>query len=663
MCALVVLSIGMSMDVRASIKSFRATKPVSTTATTSTDWPISKVEASTTTTGWPASNLIDNNVNTRWSSKQYTDPDHTEWVAFWFDTYHSTNYITLYPRYSNSTSLAFPINFNIQYSDGSKWVDLYSFTAFPKPYADWIILPFGKTVTANGLRLNATKLGKDDYGYYYFQLGEVDGGYDAGFETLQFVGMDGPSGFNQFDSVGAGAFNPNKLKNWNYDYRQPLQTSTCSTKPNIYSHQAQWVANEQRWYLYYGGQDTVSGSTCDQSHDRIYMTVAEKNFQTISQETRRVIISEGQFHHVNNPALTRADNGIFAMVYTAAWDNPTEDWDYNRPGYATSSDGMYWTPSSPGDPYGTNSLITMSNYHSGDWSNAYINNANGLLYEDGKYWYYWGPEGLGGSDYRGYSTDMKNFTEEGAVSSNTYHTVNDLKRFHWNGQDYYLMVSHQNQAAIYSSLTTDPSSFPQESLLFNNIEAETEANDALDDYIVSAGLVTDGTRLQGVLYAASTTSSLNNNKLFAIWLQKKVYFNNSSVGWGSVERGDGPNALRLGLASTSSVETGTVTIYDTDGTTLLYTSPKMTIVSGMHWRFNGTVTDAQPCEPPASGDWTITQNCTWNTTIIVPANMSVKNNARVLVNKDAVLDIDLLNRALYIENGSKIDIENGGKIQ
>ncbi|GEM_PF-1182234 len=648
----------------------------------STTWPVASYETSTQLAGWEASKLFDGDVNTQWSSeRQSTATDKPQRIVFQFDTYHNTNFVKLYPRYSNGSALSFPVRFTIDYSDGSKWETFYKDFIpddpktpeekegedFPNPKSDWIILAFPQTYNAKGITVRAEVLGTDDNGKYYFQLGEVAAGYDEGFETLQFLGLGADEGVNLIENVGADAFNPNKISNWNYDYRLPLQTSTCSAKPNIYSHQTQWVENEQRWYLYYGGQDTVSGSTCDSSHDRIYMTVAEKDFQTISQEERRAIISEGQFHHVNNPSLTRADDGVFAMAYTAAWDKNAGDAAYNRPAYATSSDGFSWNPSNAGDPYGTNSLITVDNYHSGDWNNAYINNQNGLLYDRGQYWYYWGPEGLGGSDYRGHSSDMKNFTEEGAVSFNKMHSVNDVKRFHWSGQDYYLMVSQQNEAAIYSSLTTDPSSFPQESLLFNNLEAETEANDELDDYIVSAGLVTDGTALRGVLYAASPTESKNRNKLFATWLQKKVLFTLNADGeiWGGTERSEGPNKIRLAMdANKGFIQTGRFNIYDTDGTTLLYTSPDVTIASGMKWKFNYTPPPAPalPCGFPETGDWVLSESCTVNESLSAPGNLTVQNNAVLTVGDKGAINIDFVNQYLKVKDGSGVFIKDGGKL-
>lgn len=45
-------------------------------------------------------------------------------------------------------------------------------------------------------------------------------------------------------------------------------------------------------------------------------------------------------------------------------------------------------------------------------------------------------------------------------------------------------------------------------------------------YIVSVGLVVseDGARLLGALYGAGTASTLDQNRIFAAWLQRQVLF-------------------------------------------------------------------------------------------------------------------------------------------
>lgn len=649
-------------------------------AAAGSEWNVVRVDVLSELADWPKSYLIDDDVNTRWSSERNENVEPDEWVAFWFDTYHETNYIKIYPRYSQNSALAFPVEFTIYYSDGVQWNPIYTVEHFPNPHEDWIILPLGQTVTANGLRIVATELGTDDSGKHYFQLGEVSGGYDPGFETLQLVGFDADVGINQFDNVGAGQFDPNKISHWNYDYRnflndgERLQESTCAEKKNIYSHQAQWVESEQQWYIYYGGQDSPTGYACDPSHDRIYMTTTDKDFQTIDMVGRRVIVDEGAFHHVNNPAVTQTSEGTFAMVYTAAYDL-YGDADQNKPAYATSTDGKNWSPSNPGDPFGSNALIDMNNYHA-NWDDIYINNSNGLLYDRGQFWYYFGPVAqIDLSDYRGYSDDMIHFTEAGDIFATpnyaTNKAMNDIKKFRWNGSDYYIFVAHQNEEAVYYSLSSDPNNFPDMQTLFYNTNYAEPDDASLDDCIVSAGIVADETILYGVLYAASNANGLechppegeeaptkNTNVLYANWLQKKVYFSNEDVGWGDIERADGPRTVRLSLINDQSIETGIISIYDTDGTTVLFTSPEVTIVSGMHWKYNTST----GCVPPTVGDWTITVDCSLSGIVTAPRDVIVENNAQLTIEDGAAIDIDFAYYGLNIKQGSGVLLKNNAKI-
>jgi hypothetical protein len=64
-----------------------------------------------------------------------------------------------------------------------------------------------------------------------------------------------------------------------------------------------------------------------------------------------------------------------------------------------------------------------------------------------------------------------------------------------------------------------------------------------------------------------------------------VIFQNDNVRWGDLERGYGPDVIHLALASGDSIETGRFYVYDTDGQTLLYRSPLVTMQAGDIWRY------------------------------------------------------------------------------
>lgn len=631
---------------------------------TSVTWPITSYETSSEISGWESEKLFDNNTSTMWSSEQQSSASNSQKIIFEFDTYHDTNFIKLYPRYLNNNALSFPVNFTIEYSDGAQWNLVYQYENFPNPKFDWIILALPETINAKGIIVRADVLGTDNNGKYYFQLGEVAAGYDEGFKLLQFQGIDADEGINLIENVEADAFNPNKISNWNYDYRMPLLKSNCVGKENIYAPHAELVGAQ--WYVYYGGMDSVPGSTCDYENDRLYMTFTDKKFQNFDDNQRRKIIDEGPyFLHTNNLAIARTppETGYWgAMVYTAAW-HQNDGKKRDKPAYALSTDGINWIPENPGNPNETNTLLNIDNYHI-DWETANINGQNAFIYDDGQYWYYYAVECLG---YRAYATNIPNFTEDGSIYNGPYYdetgkcqtgkAINDIKKFRWNGADYYFFVSHTNSDHVYYSLSTDPSWFPDEQILFSSM-ALTEGKTRTDDYIVSAGILTDGMKIYGVLYGASDTSNLNKNKIFAKWLQKKVYFSNSRVGWGSIERADGPNKIRLAMDAPNSIETGKFYIYDSDGTTLLFESSDVTIISGMRWKFN----NEDPCGPPNSGDWVITENCALTNIKTAPSNVIVKNNATLTVENSGSLDIDFKRYHLKVEKGSSVMIKQGGRL-
>ena len=94
------------------------------------------------------------------------------------------------------------------------------------------------------------------------------------------------------------------------------------------------------------------------------------------------------------------------------------------------------------------------------------------------------------------------------------HAVNDVKKFVLNGTPWYLMGLHFNDDSLRYSLSNDGVSFSSEQDLFGNLSAQ-------DLYIVAVGFVTKSDRLLGVLYGAGAVASLDQNQIFARWLQKK----------------------------------------------------------------------------------------------------------------------------------------------
>ena len=77
-----------------------------------------------------------------------------------------------------------------------------------------------------------------------------------------------------------------------------------------------------------------------------------------------------------------------------------------------------------------------------------------------------------------------------------------------------------------------------------------------------------------------------------------------------------------------------------------------------------TVTAGQSgCTPPATGDWLITQTCTFTGTATAPASVIVDNNAVLTIDNTAVLNIDFANYELRVKDGSGVLIQDGGEIR
>ena len=91
---------------------------------------------------------------------------------------------------------------------------------------------------------------------------------------------------------------------------------------------------------------------------------------------------------------------------------------------------------------------------------------------------------------------------------------------------------------------------------------------AQDQYIVALGFVTKGTQLLGALYGAGPVESLDQNQIFARWLQKKVLITDSSNVQYSPQGGYGPDRQWFQAPQSGSVA-GRLTVYAEDGVTPL----------------------------------------------------------------------------------------------
>lgn len=580
------------------------------------DWPITSVNSSSAL--WPNSALNDGNFNTQWSSQGYSDPNHIEWISYTLDAFRMVNYIKLYPRIVNGVALGFPKSFNIYWSNGAQWNLASTYTNFTPPIrSDFVILPLPSVVSTNNLHIVATTLGKDDYTNYFFQLGEVGAGYSVNLSKLTYVGNSGAGNSIEVRNVGSTAFDPNKAAVWNYDVRNPIidasntqpnpactnQTyhgsmdmyPTLKTLRNIYAPSV-IKTGVNSWRIFYGGYDNI----CQEAQaDRIYKIDTNDGFESFTGKT--MVLDSGSFAAINNPSVVQDSAQNLKMIFTSCIFSGGNNYcgSANKPGRAASTNnGATWSPSPP-TPSGN--ATNMSGYANwgGYTSGEDVNSTNALLLDNGTYYMYW--KGGGPTNYFATSTDGINFNHGGTLLTSTTGEPNELGRcLHYgvydakkiNGQ--YVWTYHYNCDKVFwktspwaNSWITSPTT------LFETRTSYPALGTDLS--ITSPTLVTDGIRLLGIMYGANkgvdfsppgtgAWGDLWRNKIYARWLQKKATISNSFVSLNQT-MSRGPDNSVIKTDSSLSIETGVLRIYDTDGITLLYTSPPLTFRAGDIWRY------------------------------------------------------------------------------
>ncbi|QQZ58886.1 discoidin domain-containing protein [Paenibacillus sonchi] len=130
-----------------------------------------KITASSSLQGWPVSRLIDGNNSSIWSSNASDNEASIEWIAADAGDTTFISGISLTPR----STLSFPKDFKLQYSlDAVNWTDIPGqiYTNYANN-GNVQTFSFDSSVIGRYVRIYATKLGKDDGGRYYFQLGNL----------------------------------------------------------------------------------------------------------------------------------------------------------------------------------------------------------------------------------------------------------------------------------------------------------------------------------------------------------------------------------------------------------------------------------------------------------------------------------------------------------
>jgi hypothetical protein len=115
------------------------------------------------------------------------------------------------------------------------------------------------------------------------------------------------------------------------------------------------------------------------------------------------------------------------------------------------------------------------------------------------------------------------------------------------------------------------------------------------------------------LYGAGAPSSLNQNRIFATWLQKKVVFTATSgttIGT-SGNQSCGPDRQQVATSAIQSIGTGRFSVYDTDGVSLLYVSPVLTLRKGDVWQYRGPGNAAEPAPIVATPTRLVAAGSVW----------------------------------------------------
>jgi hypothetical protein len=376
----------------------------------------------------------------------------------------------------------------------------------------------------------------------------------SGTAVLQDASGQVAAGTIEIQGLSAGTFNPDYWQkntlNWVPDMRMPM-LAPQSTGPyqNIY---APWPLEQAGgWRLFYGGWDGQ-----DVPFDQIF-SVTTSDFRTFASHDH--IISNGDFLNVNNVNVQQLPDGSLHMICTGG-SPPGSPGD--KPVYFSSPDGVTWNGST--EPYSARltDIITIQGYAL--FSSGNFNGANVLLRDNGAWVLYftdWRNDPH--TTYRATASTLPNFQLQG-VALKTDHGVNDVKKFTVNGAGWYLMGLGFNDQSLRYSLSNDGVSFGSEQTLFNHLSAQ-------DLYMVALGFVTRGDEVLGVLYGASAVQTLDQNRIFARWLQKKVVITDSSGVQYFAQGGYGPDRQWF-QAPTSGTLEGTMVVYAEDGVTPLGSS-------------------------------------------------------------------------------------------
>jgi hypothetical protein len=136
-------------------------------------------------TGWASgadsSWAIDGIPETTWSSVLHYAPDAgSEWFAFWFESPRPTSFIRFVPRLYQGLPYGVPQSLVIYYIDSANVLrPLMTANMDTNLGRSGQVIRFPTTVTASGFQIYTGPMNPDSGGGYYFQIGDIDAGYEG----------------------------------------------------------------------------------------------------------------------------------------------------------------------------------------------------------------------------------------------------------------------------------------------------------------------------------------------------------------------------------------------------------------------------------------------------------------------------------------------------
>ena len=380
--------------------------------------------------------------------------------------------------------------------------------------------------------------------------------------TMKKIGADDGLGESaEIRGVQAGPFDPVLWKAGTLHWVpndpapiiEPLKTGSYR---NTYAPSI--VREKDGWRVFYGGWDGTRSW-----HDHVYSRVTA-DFRTFTD--RRFLVRSGQFRHVNNCSAVKLPDGTYYMMATCRLESPP----LNKPGCFRSPDAVTWNGKAP---YAAREadLIKLDGYEG--FAGADINGMNVMLHEDGVFRLYFCNFRERGSVWRASSKDGASYRLDG-VALKAGAVVNDVKKFAAGGRTSYLMALHMNGNKLWYSLSAD-------GMKFAPMKKLTDNQGAFDRYMVAVGWVCDDTAVYGYLYGAGAVQSLNQNRIFAKWLQKRVEFVSGGKVAGRCTAASGPDRARMKLPAGGL--TGRFRVFAEDGRSRLCESGEVTVRPGEVW--------------------------------------------------------------------------------